>query len=443
MPARLPAVALVALILLGGVAVATQTTGASSETVTAERTGTRTPSGAGASAASYGQTPHTGCQPGAIEKDGTCQPVTSGSNADIFGAENLTAITATNTTIDGTPGYLARPADDGEYPSVVMIHEWWGLNENVRHMADILAGHGYVVFAVDLYDGRVAANSTTASELASEVRNDPDEAVRKMSRATAGLRALPYTTGEVASLGWCFGGGQSLQLSLSDADLNATVIYYGTLTTNESVLRDIDAPVLGIFGAEDRVVDVETVRAFNRTLTDLGVEKEIHVYEGAPHAFANPSGESFRPEATKDAWAKTLRFLDETLKGAGDATEPDLREANVVEVSFEGGGGTYTFDVTLHHDDDGEAGYANWWQVERLDGTRLGRRDLLHAHSEQPFTRSGTIEIPDDASCVVVRGHDQTHGYGGVAMVVNLDSGETRPIDQGREKQSFDPADCP
>ena len=134
--------------------------------------------------------------------------------------------------------------------------------------------------------------------------------------------------------------------------------------------------------------------------------------------------------------------------GGGDADSSgtddlDLREANVVDVSFVGENGTYTFDVTLHHDDDGEGGYADWWQVERLDGTRLGRRELLHAHSQQPFTRSGTIEIPDDTTCVVVRGHDQTHEYGGLAILVDITSGETWLIDQGTERQSFDPTDCP
>ena len=266
--------------------------------------------------ASSTQTPHMGCQPGAIEKDGTCQVAVSGANAEIFSAENLSAITSEETTIDGTPGYLARPADDGTYPAVVLIHEWWGLNDNIRHMADILAGHGYVVFAVDLYDGEVASNSSQAARLSGQVRENPDEAVAKMSRATAGLRELPYTTDQVASLGWCFGGGQSLQLSLSEADLNATVIYYGTLATDEETLQRIDAPVLGIFGAEDQVVPVEDVRAFNRTLDDLGVEHEVYVYEGAGHAFANPSGESFQPDATMDAWMKTLAFLDETLKGS-------------------------------------------------------------------------------------------------------------------------------
>ncbi len=123
--------------------------------------------------------------------------------------------------------------------------------------------------------------------------------------------------------------------------------------------------------------------------------------------------------------------------------ELDLREANVVDVAFESEGGTYTFDVTLHHNDDGEDGYANWWQVERVDGTRLGRRNLAHAHSQQPFTRSETVEIPDDVNCIVVRGHDQTHEYGGVAAVIDLDSAELRPIEQGSEKRSVDADDCP
>ncbi|RXK47009.1 dienelactone hydrolase family protein [Halorientalis pallida] len=264
--------------------------------------------------ASYTQTPHTGCQPGTIKKDGTCQPVTSNSNADIFDVKNLNPITTENTTIDGTQGYLARPDAEGDHPAVVMVHEWWGLNQNIRHMADILAGQGYVVFAVDLYEGRVASNSSYAAELSGEVRENPDEAVQKMRQATAGVRNLSSTTNRVASLGWCFGGGQSLQLSLSEAELNATVIYYGTLATDRDTLRQIDEPVLGIFGSEDQVVGIESVREFNQTLGELGVEREIYVYEDARHAFANPSGESFRPEATRNAWSKTLRFLNRTLR---------------------------------------------------------------------------------------------------------------------------------
>ena len=128
--------------------------------------------------------------------------------------------------------------------------------------------------------------------------------------------------------------------------------------------------------------------------------------------------------------------------GVADA-ELDLREANVVDVALEPTDDGYAFDVTLHHDDAGEEGYANWWQVERLDGTRLGRRELLHAHAEQPFTRSETVAVPDDATCVVVRGHDETHGYGGVAALVDLGAEAVRGIDQGSDPRSFDATDCP
>jgi carboxymethylenebutenolidase len=262
----------------------------------------------------YSPTEHMGCQPGAIDKNGSCQVAVSGQNAEIFNATDLKPITAERTTLNGAPGYMARPADNGTYPAVVMIHEWWGLNDNIEHMADILAGHGYTVFAVDLYDGEVATDSDRAGELSGQVRSNPEAAIQTMQRATEGLRQSPYSTGQVASLGWCFGGGQSLQLSLSEADLNATVIYYGTLTTDAETLQRIDAPVLGIFGSEDRVVGIESVRAFNRTLDDIGVDHEVYVYDGAGHAFANPSGESFRPNATRDAWARTLRFLDASLK---------------------------------------------------------------------------------------------------------------------------------
>ena len=115
----------------------------------------------------------------------------------------------------------------------------------------------------------------------------------------------------------------------------------------------------------------------------------------------------------------------------------DLREANVVGVDVESTDEGYRFDVTLYHDDDGEDGYANWWQVETLGGERLGRRELAHPHGTERFTRSATIEIPDGTSRVVVRGHDRTHGYGGQAMLVTLETGATETVGQGPETRSF------
>ncbi|MDA3950130.1 MAG: hypothetical protein PF508_13045 [Spirochaeta sp.] len=127
-----------------------------------------------------------------------------------------------------------------------------------------------------------------------------------------------------------------------------------------------------------------------------------------------------------------------TAQSGGDYADLDLREAHVLDVTFtHQGGNQYRFDVTLIHDDAGEAGYADWWQVETRSGEPLGRRTLLHAHGSRPFTRSETITIPDGVTEVVVRGRDQTHEYGGTAMIVNLSTGEMEAVDQGPEPTDF------
>jgi hypothetical protein len=158
------------------------------------------------------------------------------------------------------------------------------------------------------------------------------------------------------------------------------------------------------------------------------------------------NGGASEPTATATAAETDAAVATDQESTAGQtetARQIDLREANVISVELtDESGGDYRFDVTLYHDDDGEDGYANWWQVETLAGDRLGRRDLLHAHSTAPFTRSETITVPDDAACVVVRGHDQTHGYGGQAMTVVVPGGGTRAVEQGSERQSVTESDC-
>ncbi len=130
--------------------------------------------------------------------------------------------------------------------------------------------------------------------------------------------------------------------------------------------------------------------------------------------------------------------------GSDDGDDLDLREANVVGVAVEpdeSGDAGVQFDVTLLHDDDGEDGYANWWQVETVDGDRLGRRDLSHAHGTQEFTRSKTVDVPDGVSTVAVRGHDQTHGYGGQAALVDVERGDVEFVQQGPQRQSIGHSD--
>jgi hypothetical protein len=136
----------------------------------------------------------------------------------------------------------------------------------------------------------------------------------------------------------------------------------------------------------------------------------------------------------------------ESTTSADGTTEPaelDLREANVVGVAVDRNPDGHRLDVTLLHDDDGEEGYANWWQVETRAGKHLGRRELLHAHGTREFTRSATVSVPAGTTCVVVRGHDRTHGYGGQAMLVNVDTGAVVAVRQGPERRAMSDRDCP
>ena len=218
---------------------------------------------------------------------------------------------------DGHRGYLVRPGQEGPFPAAVMIHEWWGLNENIQEMARNLGAEGYVVLAVDLYNGTVASTPQEAGQYASQVRDNVPEAVEHMKSAASFLRESDFVLeSAIASIGWCFGGGMSLQLSLNES-LAATVIYYGALETDAERLSAIRWPLLGIFADQDTVVPLDSVHQFEAALNQLGVENEIHVYEGVPHAFANPSNPGHDPEKTEDAWQKTIAFLNRTLKQAG------------------------------------------------------------------------------------------------------------------------------
>jgi carboxymethylenebutenolidase len=213
-------------------------------------------------------------------------------------------------------GYLVYPENaSGQLPAVVMIHEWWGLNQNIKNMAEVLAKEGYVVLAVDLYGGQVATESGQASSLAASVRNNPGPAIDNLRAAVKYLSSLDNVdSSRIASLGWCFGGGWSLQLALNaENPMAATVIYYGSLVTDEDELSKIGWPVLGIFGSTDQSIPVETVRQFESALNANSITNEIYIYEGVGHAFANPSGDNYAPEETKDAWQKTLAFLDKHL----------------------------------------------------------------------------------------------------------------------------------
>ncbi len=208
-------------------------------------------------------------------------------------------------------GYFSAPADMFEpLPAVIMIHEWWGLNDNIHAMADRLAAEGYIVLAVDLFKGKVAANPGEARVLMMEAIEDPDS-ISANIRAAFNFVSATAGAPRIGSLGWGFGGGVSLRTAqLLPDDLDAAVIYYGQVTDDEDALRPVGAPILGLFGAEDTGIKLDSVQRFKAALERLRKNYTVHIYPGVGHAFANPTGRNYNAAVADDAWQRTLEFLD-------------------------------------------------------------------------------------------------------------------------------------
>lgn len=238
------------------------------------------------------------------------RPVT---NSQMLESDNTTPIVTQSDVayFENAKGFFARPEAPGTYPGVVMIHENRGLRPEIKDTAEQLAKEGYLVLAVDLFNGQVVEAQDQARQLTANFNQDTGTA--NMRAAAKYLRDNGAT--KIASLGWCFGGRQSVNLAISGEPLAATVVYYGgNMATSVDQLRPIKWPVLGIFGDQDQAIPVDMVRTFEDSLNTLGVENDIHIYPGVGHAFANPSGMNYAPNETKDAWAKTVAFLNRNLK---------------------------------------------------------------------------------------------------------------------------------
>lgn len=227
----------------------------------------------------------------------------------------VTGETITYATIDGQDitGYLAQPEVAAEnLPAIIAIHEWWGLNENIEAMARRLAGEGYTVLAVDLYDDAIATEPTAAKELLRSVMDNPGPAQDNLFQAQQFLQET-YSAPTLGVVGWCFGGNWSLRAGLLLSDLDAVVIYYGQLLLAPEALDGLEAPVLGFFGEADSSIPVEDVENFEEILTGLGKPVEINLYPGVGHAFANPSGQNYDAAAAEDAWDKMTAFFSAQL----------------------------------------------------------------------------------------------------------------------------------
>jgi carboxymethylenebutenolidase len=211
-------------------------------------------------------------------------------------------------------GILYTPQGKGPFPALVVIHEWWGLNDWVKDEASKLADQGYAALAIDLYRGKVA---TTPDEAHQIMRGVPeDRANRDLLAATAYLASQKNIDPKrIGSIGWCMGGGYSLDLAIADPKLKAAVINYGHLATDDATLKKIDAPILGIFGGQDKGITPADVNKFEAQMKALGKTVDIHIFPDAGHAFENPGNKTgYRAEDTAEAWKLTTAFLEKYLK---------------------------------------------------------------------------------------------------------------------------------
>ena len=215
---------------------------------------------------------------------------------------------------DKVQGMLYTPSAKGPFPAIIVIHEWWGLNDWVKEQASKLADQGYVALAVDLYRGKVATTQDEAHEL---MRGVPeDRAKQDLDAAFTYLKSQNNVRGErIGAIGWCMGGGYALDVALQQPALAADVINYGHLAVDQSSLKKINAPILGIFGGKDRGIPVEDVKKFQQTMQQLGKKIDIVIYPDAGHAFENPNNkEGYRAQDAQDAWKHITEFLQANLK---------------------------------------------------------------------------------------------------------------------------------
>jgi carboxymethylenebutenolidase len=211
-------------------------------------------------------------------------------------------------------GILYEPQGKGPFPAIVVIHEWWGLNDWVKEEASKLSDQGYVTLAIDLYRGQVAKTPEEAHEL---MRGVPEDRANKdLLAASSYLRTLKNVKADkVGTIGWCMGGGYALDLAISDPKLAAAVINYGHLATEPDTLKKINAPILGLFGGKDRGIPVDSVQKFAAELKQQGKTVDVTVYPDAGHAFENPNNkDGYRPQDAADAWKRQVDFFAKYLK---------------------------------------------------------------------------------------------------------------------------------
>ena len=230
---------------------------------------------------------------------------------------------------DGTPirAYLAKPSTPGPHPAVIMIHEFYGLRPDMLSKADALANEGYVVIAPNVY--RNGTTNWIPSAIYKVINADTAQIDGDLDAVFQWLSSQPEVQPDrIAVMGFCFGGGTSLRYSLSNNKLAATAVFYGQPITDPAKLKALSGPFLGIFGGADNSIPVEEVTALQQGLDEAGVQNEIKVYDGQPHAFVGGMDEVAKGGAPQEAWNQLLAFLKTNLQeGKGATSSQSLTQA--------------------------------------------------------------------------------------------------------------------
>ncbi len=214
-----------------------------------------------------------------------------------------------------TVGYLAVPEGDGPFPSLILVHEWNGLSDRVRQVADAFAEEGYIALAADLFRGRTGSNPEENRALTSDARGNMEAVIANLDAAQAYLQNRSDVSKKVGVMGWCFGGGIALSYGLGGAHHDATAIFYGSLVEDPAELAKLDHPVYGTFAENDGGIPPDQVARFAAALDSIGIENDIHVYDEVNHGFwLRVDGDREKREApAQDAWTRLKTFLGRTL----------------------------------------------------------------------------------------------------------------------------------
>ena len=212
-------------------------------------------------------------------------------------------------------GYLSKPKSKGPFPGIILIHEWWGLNQDIKNKADEFAKKGYIALAVDLYRGNNTSEPNIARKLAGNVRGNIDEAFKNLKSGLDYLKKINEVDPQkLAAIGWCFGGGWSYQIAKNNLGVKASVIYYGRFNPDDdlSIMR---SNIIGHFAENDRGISIDNVKEFQAKLKTHKGYHEIYIYPNTMHGFASRPGENsiYNKNASDKAWKRTISFLDKTL----------------------------------------------------------------------------------------------------------------------------------